>query len=130
MKETLTCNNCSKNWKRNKTRGRKPHYCPPCIKLLSSQPPSIYIKSVSTSSVKPLQKVLTVSDKPKTARKERQLIPAPSYWVCFSCKNCIGVEVGIFDPPTHKCEKKAKRSLALEKVSKEEFNQFHKKSFK
>lgn len=32
MKESLTCNSCGCTWKRDKTRGRKPHFCPKCVK--------------------------------------------------------------------------------------------------
>lgn len=32
MKESLTCSSCGCTWKRDKTRGRKPHFCPKCVK--------------------------------------------------------------------------------------------------
>jgi predicted RNA-binding Zn-ribbon protein involved in translation (DUF1610 family) len=32
MKESLTCTSCGSTWKRDKTRGRKPHLCPKCVK--------------------------------------------------------------------------------------------------
>lgn len=37
MKETLTCSNCERNWKRDKSRGRKPNFCPKCVKVLARE---------------------------------------------------------------------------------------------
>jgi hypothetical protein len=36
MKETLTCTGCHKNWKRERSRGRKPILCPKCLKQAAS----------------------------------------------------------------------------------------------
>lgn len=33
MKETLVCSSCTKTWKREVARGRKPVMCPKCIKI-------------------------------------------------------------------------------------------------
>jgi hypothetical protein len=118
MKETLNCNHCSKNWRRDKIRGRKPHYCPKCIKVLSLDNAPIFIKKISTS--KPLQKVLVESAKPKTG-SDKTWIESPSYWQCLTCLVSIGVEIKINEPPTHRCQKRANRSYALEQIKKKPF---------
>jgi hypothetical protein len=115
MKETLNCNHCSKNWRRDKIRGRKPHYCPKCIKVLSLDNAPIFIKKISTS--KPLQKVLVESAKPKTA-SDKTWIEAPSHWQCSTCLVYIGVEIRINEPPMHRCQKRAMRAYALEQIKK------------
>jgi hypothetical protein len=56
MKETLTCSNCKKNWKRDKSRGRKPTLCPKCIKILSREE-EISKKSKLAMKTAPFRKV-------------------------------------------------------------------------
>lgn len=76
--------------------------------------PPIFIKQ---TSIKPLQKVLVESAKPKTA-SDKTWIEAPSHWQCLTCLVSIGVEIKINQPPTHRCQKRGNRSYALEQVKK------------
>ena len=76
--------------------------------------PPIFIKQ---TSIKPLQKVLVESAKPKTA-SDKTWIEAPSHWQCPICLVSIGVEIRINEAPMHRCQKRAMRAYALEQVKK------------
>jgi hypothetical protein len=115
MKETLTCNRCSKDWKREKSRGRKPHFCPSCIKedlaIIKIDKITIPNKKVKVSKVS--------SVVPRTKEeKQKPLVKPPSRWQCPSCLVSVIIEIPITDPPTHSCQKRLKRSYPLEQVSK------------
>jgi hypothetical protein len=119
MKEILLCTRCDKKWKRDKVRGRKPYYCLPCTQevnlTLENTKPAFSVKKIVVN--KEQRKVLASTAKPKTA-KDSTLIPGPSHWQCPTCKVYVGMEVAITAPPVHRCEKKARRILPLEQISK------------
>lgn len=115
MKESLICSKCSKTWKRERSRGRKPHLCPTCLKSQSSI--SISSIAIPSSSRKPkASKVLSVV--PRTKEKEKPVFNPPSRWQCSSCLVYVITEVVIYEPPTHSCKKRLKKTYPLEKVSK------------
>jgi hypothetical protein len=61
MKESLTCTSCASTWKRDKTRGRKPHLCPKCVRVENA------------ASVKPVKQNLK-KDIVKRGRKAKPII--------------------------------------------------------
>lgn len=99
--ETLTCENCSRKWKRELVRGRKPKLCPKCITVSVDSP---QIKKVSM---------------PKPSLVGSNLMskfPAPSKWLCSSCGASVTVQVGIEYEPTHVCKKRLSKVYSLELV--------------
>lgn len=113
MKEKLTCSKCSKTWMRKKVRGRKPLLCSDCSGSIDPIPqPSAHPKQ------KRMIRVATSKESSKNKSKEKTLIPGPSKWQCPSCLVSVSIEIAIYDPPTHACQKRLKRTFALEKVNK------------
>jgi hypothetical protein len=108
MKEKLTCIKCSKNWKRERVRGRKPLLCPNCT--VSSEQ---LLKPSEQPSTRRMIRVATPKEK-----KQKELIQGPSKWQCSSCLVSVVTEIGIYDPPVHACKKRLKKIFALEKVDK------------
>lgn len=121
MKESLTCTACSATWKRDKSRGRKPHFCPKCVKLQLKQ---AAVKEVSTRKIKakpiaerpqkPVQpnpkSDLTLSQVISCLNPKRhdsaQLAESTkngSVWQCPVCKSITEVFVPINHIPTHRC---------------------------
>jgi hypothetical protein len=115
MKEKLTCNSCSKNWTRNRTRGRKPLFCPKCAETLSSQ--KQIQKPIKLGRIR-LMSMAEKSEKTKNNKITKQLIEAPSNWQCPSCLVSVILNVGVYDPPTHWCKKRMKKIFPLEQVKK------------
>lgn len=71
MKETLTCSVCSKNWKREITRGRKPTSCPRCLKAAEKeQAVKQKTKTVRPAPVPPAP-VEAESPKPRRGRPSK-----------------------------------------------------------
>jgi hypothetical protein len=91
--ESLTCEKCSKTWKREKARGRKPKLCTKCTLIPVDQP------KVKASSV-----------------KKDTLYPKNTNWHCPSCNVHIEVGVKIYTAPIHKCQKRANRVIPLELI--------------
>lgn len=130
MEETLTCSQCSKKWKRQKARGRKPIICPKCV-ANNTQPPE------------PIQKTTTVSTKPKVeedcSKVDRSLLgavyqslypkphkdsdqlknqsPSGSVWKCNNCNYVLKIGVVLSDIPTHKCSENSVRVRELQRIS-------------
>ena len=115
MNETLTCTVCSKKWKREKLRGRKPLLCPKCVKAQDLPFP----KTSPTVLVQPITKTdsIDLSDFTLTpATIYAALHPRPSNykdlieqtkngstWKCPNCNNLLELEIPISDIPTHRC---------------------------
>lgn len=119
MKEKLTCKKCEKNWSRQISRGRKPHFCPKCTKEALILPA---IK-INYSSIKkdqlPSNSVKSVSLKTLNKKQSaEQPIKGPSHWQCSSCLVSVSININIYEPPTHCCKKRLNKVFALEKVSK------------
>lgn len=68
MKETLTCSQCSKNWKREVSRGRKPTVCPKCIKQAEKES-----KPATKSEPKPKQ-IKTTSEQVSTSSTKKRIV--------------------------------------------------------
>lgn len=103
--ETLTCENCSRKWKRELVRGRKPRLCPKCLTV------------PETPQRKPQRAIATVSANPaRKAIKEMAKFPAPSNWKCPSCGASVSIKINIDHEPTHACKKRLSKVYALELV--------------
>lgn len=96
--ETLVCSSCSKKWKREKTRGRKPVTCPKCAPTL--------IQKLSSKKIEEL--------KPRASSDKKY--PAPSHWICKSCQVSVKIHVRLEYPPMHSCKKRLSKDFPLEMV--------------
>ena len=105
--ETLVCSSCSKRWKRQKTRGRKPVVCPKC---LSASVPN----KGSSSSVK--QKSEPSQQRQISKKDDSIKYPVPSHWVCKSCLVSVKIHVRLEYPPIHLCKKRLSKEFPLEMV--------------
>ena len=122
MNESLTCTSCSKVWKRQRTRGRKPLLCPECTKEQNKEivPTTKTKKAVKSPTIKPLKAkpinpVQTHTDLtinkvinslPYANVKSAQLAESTkngSLWKCPGCGNTIELFVSINAVPTHRC---------------------------
>lgn len=124
MKESLVCTSCGRTWKRERTRGRKPVFCPTCSVPSPTIPKTRSPKStprtavpvstqnspVSSSVENSSDKKLTVSKvlqslypRPKDAEELREATKNGSSWKCPSCGHIIVLYVSISDIPTHRC---------------------------
>jgi predicted RNA-binding Zn-ribbon protein involved in translation (DUF1610 family) len=119
MNETLTCTVCSKEWKRERVRGRKPLLCPKCARAQDLPLP----KSVPTSLTAPLVqsdikndsiassdftltpgKVYTaLHPKPSNYKDLLQQTRNGSTWKCPNCNHVLKLEIPVSDIPTHRC---------------------------
>jgi hypothetical protein len=147
MKEQLTCTQCAKNWRREKTRGRKPTVCPKCIKTNTLSLPKkkvVEVQEVITKRVKkrsvdvlPL-KIQASSDNnassdkeglsvgkvyqyyhptPPDAQELRESTKKGSSWRCKVCKYEFNIPLPISAPPTHRCSENSK-SHPCERIDK------------
>ena len=131
MQESLTCSLCSKTWKRNKTRGRKPTICPKCIKL--STPPSVLkTKSVSSPKLSPqIQKPIEIKSSSEITQNQVYQVLYPkdpshkellestkngSTWRCTACGNIIKLAVAVSAIPTHKCSPSSSKINLYERI--------------
>jgi hypothetical protein len=134
MKESLTCTLCSATWKRDKSRGRKPHFCPKCVKLQLQQ---AAIKEVSTRKIKakPIAKQpqTSVQSNPKSDLTLSQVVASlnpkrhdsaqlaestknGSVWQCPVCKSITEVFVPINHVPTHRCTPNTVSAKLMERI--------------
>lgn len=145
MKETLTCTTCSKKWKRERSRGRKPHLCPSCIKktapvkvskietqkpkktravpaqkISEQQPPLEMVASNSSSSKdgKITAGHIFAAYHPRHPKADELLkeTKGGSVWRCTHCKTEIQIMLPVSAPPTHKCSDNGKSKIC-ERVS-------------
>lgn len=122
MNESLTCTSCSKVWKRERTRGRKPLLCPKCLKeqakeLLANTKAKTKTRSIKAKPVVETSKEEQTSQSNLTVNK---VINSLSYagnksielaestkkgstWKCPSCSQVIELFVPINAVPTHRC---------------------------
>lgn len=123
MNESLTCTSCSKVWKRERTRGRKPLLCPKCVKEQSPDVPvkptsrKVVAKPISKPTSTPVQEVqtktksdLTLSQVISSLNPKRSDSAAlaestknGSVWQCPSCKSITELFISVNDIPTHRC---------------------------
>lgn len=80
MKESLTCNSCGSTWKRDKTRGRKPNFCPKCVKAQTINEPKVKEKTAkSTRVVKAKRSIKAVIKEEQAIVKDAQEIKVRSH---------------------------------------------------
>lgn len=97
--DELTCMQCNLQWKRSKTRGRKPKLCPSCL-----QSPSAFGDSSQLTINASKQERVTFKHKPNTE------------WKCHSCGVYVKVCVAIDESPSHACKKRLNRIYSLELI--------------
>lgn len=119
MKETLTCSSCKKNWKREKSRGRKPVFCPSCTKkIVNSKPEKVVKKEVQLKTEQPKSEIVSISkDEFKIKNiisqvyrdyypENKDLIEETkngSHWHCPRCRQDLVIHVPVCAVPTHHC---------------------------
>jgi hypothetical protein len=106
MKEKLECARCEQKWERERTRGRKPIFCPECTEINAQEE----VEHASSPSVKAVK---TIKDSDRTYKF---YIPAPSQWLCDHCDATLKVNVGVTDVPMHLCAKR--RSMSFPFIQK------------
>mgnify|MGYP000011427819 FL=1 len=141
MKESLTCTGCGATWKRDKSRGRKPHFCPKCVKLQLQEtavkevkPRKIKVKPVvlqNSPQIKepqiPVQSNIksdltlsrVISSLNPNRHDSAQLAESTrngSVWQCPSCKSITEVFVAINDIPTHRCTPNTVTAKLMERI--------------
>lgn len=138
MQETLLCSQCSKKWKRETSRGRKPVICPKCLAknskptkpIQKKKPVSVKTKKVVVSEPEP-QVFSSRPDRAALAAIYKSLYPKPdrnndqlkdqgntgSVWKCLHCNYILKIGVTLTDIPTHKCSEHSVRVRDLKRIS-------------
>jgi Zn finger protein HypA/HybF involved in hydrogenase expression len=141
MKESLTCTGCGATWKRDKSRGRKPHFCPKCVKLQLQEttakevnPRKIKVNPVAKQqSLQIEEHKMPVPPKTKSDLTASQVISSlnpkrhdsaqlaestrnGSVWQCPSCKSVTEVFLAINDIPTHRCTPNMVSAKLMERI--------------
>jgi ribosomal protein L37AE/L43A len=130
MEETLVCSQCSKKWKRQRSRGRKPVVCPKCI-ATNTQPPEPIQKKTPVPTEPKIELPAVLPEKsflvtiyqslyPKADRNNDQLKnqgPSGSTWKCSHCNYVLKIGVILSDIPTHKCNEHSVRVRELQRIS-------------
>lgn len=134
MKESLTCTACRATWKRNKSRGRKPHFCPKCVKLqlqeitvkqvtprkIKVKPmvkePQIPVQTNSKSDLTLSQVVMCLNPKRHDSAQLAESTKNGSIWQCPVCKSVTEVFVPINYIPTHRCTPNTVSAKLMERV--------------
>jgi hypothetical protein len=141
MKESLTCTGCGATWKRDKSRGRKPHFCPKCVKLQLQEttakevnPRKIKVNPVAKQqSLQIEEHKMPVQSKTKSDLTASQVISSlnpkrhdsaqlaestrnGSVWQCPSCKSVTEVFLAINDIPTHRCTPNMVSAKLMERI--------------
>lgn len=106
MIEKLKCTQCDTHWKRQRTRGRKPLICPPCLELNAQE----------GLPGKPKAKLVVVPTIEKSTRVFKFYIEGPSKWQCTICSDTLKVLIGVTAIPLHRCKKRSNTSLPMEQV--------------
>ena len=119
MNETLTCTVCSKEWKRERVRGRKPLLCPKCVKaqdlplpktVPASLPDPLVQSDIKNDSIASSDFTLTpgkvytaLHPKPSNYKDLLDQTKNGSTWKCSNCGHILKLEIPISDIPTHRC---------------------------
>jgi hypothetical protein len=117
--ETLTCEQCSKKWKRQPSRGRKPRLCPKCLTAPQKASQPISQPSQPVTAKKPatkLQQNVTPATKLQQNVTADYKFPGPTKWMCKTCGTSIKTEISLQYEPTHSCQKRLRRVFALELI--------------
>jgi len=136
MKETLTCTQCEKRWRREKSRGRKPHLCPKCVKATTKTQP-VKKTVVQVVEVKKPKKIRRITRKQIQASTEnnnenkltvgeiyqyfhpaneklKEETKGGSTWKC-RCGYTIQIKFSLTATPTHKCSDGSK-PIQMERI--------------
>lgn len=140
MKEQLTCTECNKKWKREKTRGRKPHQCPKCVKAeqkLQKQKTLVDVTQIKKTERKivatPITALASTNASSNEDNKEisvgevfnyyhpsdeklKEETKGGSTWKC-RCGYTLELKLSITAKPTHKCTEHGK-SIPMERTDK------------
>lgn len=141
MKETLSCLECGKDWKRDLVRGRKPKLCPKCTaNIIKSTTPQKSVqkadRSVPAKKISKTEAVASapVSDathidldlhdvwtaltpRPSNWKQIKESTAKGSTWECPRCKHRISFTISIIDTPYHKCNPNQTKTIRLERVA-------------
>jgi len=140
MKEKLTCATCNKNWHREKTRGRKPHQCPKCVKAEQKQQTAkktvvdiIQVKKNQRKVIAtPIAQASSQNAENNQNNKElsvgqifnyyhpsdqklKEETKGGSTWKCKRCGYTLTVKLSLTAVPTHKCTENS-RSYPMERI--------------
>ena len=136
MKETLTCTQCEKRWRRERSRGRKPHLCPKCVKASTKTQSKKVVEVVEVTKVKKARKIAAKiiqassnKDKENTELsvgkvfsyyhpsddKLKEETKGGSKWKCKHCGYTLSVKFSVSAVPTHKCTENG-RSYPMERI--------------
>jgi DNA-directed RNA polymerase subunit RPC12/RpoP len=130
MEETLVCSQCSKKWKRQTSRGRKPIVCPKCV-ATNTQPPESIQKKTTVFTEPKIENLAAQPEKSFLATIYQALYPKPdknndqlknqassgSTWKCPNCSFILKIGVIVSDIPTHKCNEHSVRVRELKRIS-------------
>ena len=134
MKESLTCTGCGAAWKRDKSRGRKPHFCPKCVKLqlqettvkqvtprkIKVKPivkePQVPVSSVTKSDLTLSQVMMSLNPKGHESAQLAESTKNGSIWQCPVCKSITEVFVPINHIPTHRCTPNTVSAKLMERI--------------
>ena len=118
MKEKLICSFCSKSWKRELTRGRKPILCPKCSDAHTQVSTPIQKKKTVKTKSKIIPKPQNIEDSeisnldisavyktlyPKVENEQLNDQKSGSQWKCSACGFILKVYIPLSDIPIHKC---------------------------
>lgn len=144
MKETLTCSSCSKSWKREVSRGRKPVQCPKCVakslvvhskakeKVRKVKATPIVVEEITVIEELKSEETLPANSNTRSniAKVYRDYYPKStdyeqlmestkngSLWHCPACKKDLQCHVPLCDIPTHRCPPNSTRVKKFERIS-------------
>jgi hypothetical protein len=141
MKETLTCTQCEKRWKRERSRGRKPNFCPKCVKDQNKKIQHDKKNIVQVTEVKKDKKIFKLqkqnralnSTENNSSKEElsvgliynyyhpsdnklREETKGGSKWKC-KCGYTFETKFSLTATPTHKCNENG-RSIPMTRIDK------------
>lgn len=135
MKETLTCTDCGKNWKRERVRGRKPQLCPKCTTQVAAAQvirpakaskvtppaatettPTPAVQSAGNASLTVAKVLDIMHPRPTNWKQLNEETANGSQWQCPRCKWILTLSVGVTDVPVHKCSS-ASKVYPLERIA-------------
>ena len=95
-REKIQCQLCKNTWSRNRSRGRKPRFCPGCIKKNAVQVMSTkdYIDEVDDS-----EEIESIDDIIDNTPNEKLNPKNKLQWVCPKCSLELTTYVRLSEPP-------------------------------
>ena len=130
MKETLVCSLCSKSWKREISRGRKPVACPKCIAKNIKKPTKKDIQPKDNNPELDTSKETINSEPISISQVFRDYYPKPnnydeliestkkgSLWHCSKCNKELKCNIALSAIPVHTCPPNTGKIREYERVS-------------